>query len=207
MLPYPDPSVFDAPGLSRFTYCVKTSGSTVTARRRVAQLLRDLCEHEACGPDGLSVRVLRECADELSIPTPMLCEPSVSSRTFPTMWKQANVVPVHKMGSKKLPDNYRPISFLPICSKIPEKVVCESLLLACLPVSSHHGFLPKRSSITNLSYFVEYSWRSIARGKQTDAIYQIFTRHSPALITFSCCISYDTPLESLALLTTGSKRI
>ena len=41
-------------------------------------------------------RVLRECADELSIPIQMLCELSVSSGTFPTMWKQANVIPVHK---------------------------------------------------------------------------------------------------------------
>ena len=138
---FPEPPLFDAPGLSRFT----------VSRDRVVQLLRDLREHKACGPDGLSARVLKECADELSIPIHMLCELSVSSGTFPTMWKQANVIPVHKKGSKKLPDNYRPVSLLPICSKILEKVVCESLLPACLPAlpSSQHGFLPKRSCVTN----------------------------------------------------------
>ena len=164
---FPDPPLFDAPGLNRFT----------VSRNRVAQLLRDLCPNKACGPDGLSARVLKECADELSVPIHMLCQLSVSSGIFPTMWIQANVIPVHKKGSKKLPDNYRPVSLLPICSKVLEKVVCETLLPACLPVlpSSQHGFLPKRSCITNLSCFVEYCWRSIARGKQTDAIYTDFT--------------------------------
>ena len=85
---FPDPSLFDASGLSRFT----------VSRHRVAQLLRDLRKHKACGPGGLSARVLRECADELLIPIHMLCEFSVSSGTFPTMWKQANVIPVYKKG-------------------------------------------------------------------------------------------------------------
>ena len=44
---------------------------------------------------------------------------------------------------------------------------------ACLPAlpSSQHGFLPKRSCISNLSCFLEHCWTSIAKGKQTDAIY------------------------------------
>ena len=74
---------------------------------------------------------------------------------FPSTWKRANVIPVFKKGSKKLPDNYRPVSLLAICSKILEKVVCEGLLQACLPAlpSSQHGFLPNRSCVTNLACF------------------------------------------------------
>ena len=45
-------------------------------------------------------RVMRDYADELSIPIHMLYELSVSSGTFPTMWKQANVILVHKKGSR-----------------------------------------------------------------------------------------------------------
>ena len=163
----PDPPLFDAPGLSCFG----------VPRGRVGQLLRELCAHKACGPDGLSSRILRECADELSVPIHIICQLSLKSGIFPTMWKQANVIPVYKKGSKKSPDNYRPVSLLPICSKILEKIVCETMLPACLPVlpSSQHGFLPKRSCITNLSCFVEHCWTSIARGKQTDAIYTDFS--------------------------------
>ena len=163
----PTPPCLDAPGLDTFT----------VSRERVAQLLSELCDNKACGPDGLSARILRECADELSFPLYIICQSSLRSGTFPAMWKQANVIPVYKKGPKKSPDNYRPVSLLSICSKVLEKVVCDSLLTACLPVlpASQHGFLPKRSCVTNLSCFLEHCWASIARGKQTDAVYTDFS--------------------------------
>ena len=78
-----------------------------------------------------------------------------------------------KKGLKKLPENYRPVSLLPICSKITGKVVCEGLLEAYLPAlpDSQHGFLPKRSCISNLACFLEHCWASLTEGSQTDAIY------------------------------------
>ena len=67
----------------------------------------------------------------------------------PVNLEAANVIPVLKKGSKKLPDyrpdyrlqaNYRPVSLLALCSKILEKVVCEGLLqavfLRCLFLST-----------------------------------------------------------------------
>ena len=37
--------------------------------------------------------------------------------------KQARVVPLHKLGERQVMDNYRPISILPVISKIAEKAV------------------------------------------------------------------------------------
>ena len=93
---YPEAPDLGAPGLTEF----------VVPRGRVAQLLREQSCHKACGPDGLSARLLHECADELAIPLDMICRLSVQSGVFPSVWKQANVVPVYKKGSKKLPENY-----------------------------------------------------------------------------------------------------
>ena len=41
--------------------------------------------------------------------------------------KIAKVIPLHKSGNKALPDNYRPISVLPVLSKILERVVYEQI--------------------------------------------------------------------------------
>ena len=122
----------NAPGLARFT----------VPRGRVAQLLRELSPHKACGPDGLSARILKECAEELAVPLEIICVRSVETGSFPAIWKQANVVPLHKKGSKKNPDNYRAVSLLSVCSKVLEKIVCECLLPACLPAlpAAQHGF-------------------------------------------------------------------
>ena len=46
---------------------------------------------------------------------------------FPQEWKKANVVPVHKKNDKQLVKNYRPISLLPICGKLFERILYNPL--------------------------------------------------------------------------------
>ena len=51
----------------------------------------------------------------------------MKSGIYPDKWKKANVVPVHKKESKNILKNYRPISLLPVCGKIFEKCIYNSL--------------------------------------------------------------------------------
>ena len=120
---------------------------------------------------------LRECARELAVPIEILCRLSIEQGVFPARWKRANVVPVHKKGDKKNPENYRPVSLLPLCSKVLQKVVYDCLLDHCRPVLplNQHGFLPKRSCVTNLTCFLNDAWGSIAEGKQLDTVYTDFS--------------------------------
>ena len=46
---------------------------------------------------------------------------------FPAEWKKANVVPVHKKGDKRILKNYRPVSLVPICGKIFERLIYYNL--------------------------------------------------------------------------------
>ena len=64
---------------------------------------------------------------------------SFSQQIFPDHMKHATVTPLHKGGSKLDMTNYRPISVLPICSKILEKLMLTSLL----------DFLDKKTLLTN----------------------------------------------------------
>ena len=52
---------------------------------------------------------------------------SMAAGTFATQWKRANIVPIHKKNDKQIVSNYRPVSFLPICSKIFEKLIFNEL--------------------------------------------------------------------------------
>ena len=40
--------------------------------------------------------------------------------------KESNIIPVHKKGYKHIINNYRPVSLLPICGKIFEKLLFNS---------------------------------------------------------------------------------
>ena len=46
---------------------------------------------------------------------------------FPSGWKKANVITTHKKGNKQVSKNYRPDSVLPICGKIFEHLLYNSL--------------------------------------------------------------------------------
>ena len=46
---------------------------------------------------------------------------------FPDEWKIARVVPLFKSGQRNLPENYRPISVLPVISKIMERIMYDQL--------------------------------------------------------------------------------
>ena len=62
-----------------------------------------------------------------STPTARLVNMSFEQSTFPNAWKSAVVVPIFKTGEPTEVNNYRPISILPVVSKIAEKVVAEQL--------------------------------------------------------------------------------
>ena len=52
---------------------------------------------------------------------------SISTNSFPNHWKIAKVTPLHKGGARNDINNYRPISVLPVLSKILERHVSSSL--------------------------------------------------------------------------------
>ena len=88
----------------------------------VLEILNKL-KPKATGVDNISSKFLKDGANVLSLPITQLCNLSISSSSFPKSCKVAKLKPLYKKGSKNDPQNYRPISILPILSKIIERVV------------------------------------------------------------------------------------
>ena len=42
---------------------------------------------------------------------------------FPSEWKKTNIVPIHKKWDKETLENHHPVSSLPICGKILERLM------------------------------------------------------------------------------------
>ena len=63
--------------------------------------------------------------------------------------KKSNIIPVHKKSDKQIIDNYRPVSLLPICGKIFEKLLFNSIFKFLddnnLLSSNQSGFRPSDS--------------------------------------------------------------
>ena len=86
-------------------------------------MLQKLDINKGSGPNDVPLRVLHECAAELTPSLTALFNMSMSTCALPDSWKHAFVVPIHKNGDKCKADNYRPISLLNGVSKIMERLV------------------------------------------------------------------------------------
>lgn len=84
---------------------------------------------------------------------------SLSSGVFPSKWKKANVVLLHKGSSKLGVNNYRPISLLPLPGKLLGSIIHGRLLdyFTFFDILSDHqwGFRPGRSMIDASSNLIE----------------------------------------------------
>ncbi len=96
--------------------------------QNVEDILKSLNVTKASGPDGISPRMLRNSAKELAPVLQIIFSKSLQSETFPSIWKCANVSPIHKKDERELVENYRPISLLSCISKVFERCVCKDIM-------------------------------------------------------------------------------
>ena len=71
--------------------------------------------------------MLKLCATLILKPLHILFYNSVINGCFPSEWKKANIIPVHKKGDMQIIKNDQLVSLLPISSKIFEKILFNSL--------------------------------------------------------------------------------
>ena len=85
------------------------------------KLLRCLDVSKAPGMDEISPKLLKDGAEVLTKPIFDIINLSIKLCTFPDKCKIAKLIPLFKKGLKTDPKNYRPISLLPLLSKLIEK--------------------------------------------------------------------------------------
>ena len=110
--------------------------------KEIRKMLKNVNVNKACGPDGISGKILKNCSISLAYPLSLIYRLSYNSGIVPQEWKLANVVPVFKKGSKSLVDNYRPISLTCLVMKIFEKIIRNELMARVSDklYENQHGF-------------------------------------------------------------------
>jgi hypothetical protein len=139
----------------------------------ITKELNNLNTSKAPGPDGVSTRVLKECRTELAEPIKNLFNQSVETSTLPNEWKTANVVPIHKKGPKTEVSNYRPVSLLPIISKVLERCILNKIIDIISPHISRmqHGFMKGKSTTTQIISVLNNIQNIFDNRDQVDVIY------------------------------------
>ena len=129
------------------------------------------------GLDGISPKILKLAGISIVPILTNIFNLSLSTGVVPHNWKQANVVPFFKHGDKSHITNYRPISLTSVPCKMLEGFVSKKLLdhsfqHHIIP-ESQHGFLPRRSCITQLTSLFDTWSRAldISNPPRIDAIF------------------------------------
>ena len=96
---------------------------SLVTEEMILEILLKLDVKKAKGIDNIAAVFLKDGAGILSTHIAKLCNLSILTASFPDDCKIAKLIPIYKKGSKSDPKNYRPISILPLISKIFEKVI------------------------------------------------------------------------------------
>jgi hypothetical protein len=98
------------------------------SQHEVKRAIFALKNTNSTGVDGLALQYLK---DSLTVTLPYIStviNSSIANEIFPEIWKHAIIKTIHKSGDKNDPSNFRPISLLPVLSKILEKVISIQLI-------------------------------------------------------------------------------
>lgn len=118
----------------------------------VLKLLNTLKRGKAPGPDKFRKEDLCLEPEIISKILASIFQYSLNIGKLPDIWKVANVVPVHKKGSREDPGNFRPISLTCIACKLLEHIVLSNINKDLVNViySNQHGFRKGLSCSTQL---------------------------------------------------------
>ena len=100
---------------------------------------------------------------------------SIENGKFPTDWKIAKILPLHKKNDQLDPKNYRPVAILPILSKVLEKAifiqVSEYMSANDLLHRSQHGFRRDHSTTTGLIEMYDKWVEAVDKGEYCGACF------------------------------------
>ena len=107
--------------------CNYSLSSVEITGENILSIIRSLDPKKAHGWDNISINMIKLCDIEIVKPLYLIYKECLETGRFPSSWKKANVLVIHKKENRQLKKNYGPISLLPICRKIFEKLMFDAI--------------------------------------------------------------------------------
>ena len=115
--------------------------------------------NKATGLDQINAKLLKDSTSTIASSLTKIFNASLLSQTFPDIWKNGKITPLFKSNDPTSPNNYRPITILPIISKIMERIVHRQVYKFLrehnLITSEQFGFRPNLSTNIALTRVTE----------------------------------------------------
>ena len=133
----------------------------------ISSIVRALPSKPYCDCNGLSIKLLKHFVNTIINPLCTIVNKRFTNDIFPNSLKIAKIVPIFKAGDRNDVPNYRPISLLPIFSKVLEKLMLARLSTFIYKnnvLNAHqHGFRPLHSINSFLTDVLDYITAALDR--------------------------------------------
>ena len=96
---------------------------TPATPKEVYNIILSLDLNKSVGPNSLPIFILKICNEFFSHYLSKIINTAFTTGIFPNLCKLAKVIPIFKKDDPLICNNYRPISLLPVFSKIVEKII------------------------------------------------------------------------------------
>ena len=133
--------------------------------------------NSAPGPDGFLQKCINNIYHFLMKPLKRIFNLSLSTVIVPNCWKFNEVIPIYK--NNREPNNcasYRPVCLASYISRQLEKIIHTKLLVYLrefnVILKSQHGFLSRKSTITNLLECLDHFTLELQKHHQLDMMYE-----------------------------------
>ncbi len=125
----------------------------------VRRELRRVNVRKAAGPDGITGRVLRSCADQLAGLFTSIFNESLATSVVPTPFKKSVIIPVPKNSKPSCLNDYRPVALTSTVMKVFERLlkkhICSSIPATLDPLQ--FAYRPNRSTDDAISQVLHSS--------------------------------------------------
>ncbi len=150
----------------------------------VRRELRRVNVRKAAGPDGITGRVLRSCADQLAGLFTFIFNESLATSVVPTFFKKSVIIPVPKNSKPSCLNDHRPVALTSTVMKVFERLlkkhICSSIPATLDPLQ--FAYRPNRSTDDAISQVLHSSLTHID-SKNGNYVRLLFIDYSSAFNT------------------------
>ena len=149
-----------------------------TTYKEVKEALNKIRNDCSAGNDNIPINLLKPVSDKIISPLTYIINGFINQGTFPEEWKIARISPIPKIAAPSKASDYRPISVLPVLSKVYERVILQQLVIhiETLYQSTQHGFRKSRSTLTCLLKLKDDILKAMEKGEVTVAVFADYSK-------------------------------
>ena len=144
------------------------------------ELIINSLKDSASGWDELSAMIIKAAKEHIISPLVFICNLSLKTSCFPDQLKIAKVIPLYKADDPRTFSNYRPVSVLPVISKILERIMYNRLIEYLdknnILYAKQFGFRKSHSSVMALMLLVDKISRALEEGEFAIGIFIDFSK-------------------------------